>query len=102
MHMPYDRFPLHAPPAPPSTRTVISGKGINVPAGGAVTYEKHHASDWLPTLVSMAAGEDWKKHIPKDEPPYLLGDGVNNWPMLSSGGKTPSGEAPVHAFIWSC
>ena len=73
---------------------VITGKGIDVPAGGAVTYEKHHASDWLPTLVSMAAGEDWTKHIPEGEPPYLLGDGVNNWAMLSSGGKKPSGDAP--------
>jgi hypothetical protein len=70
---------------------VITGKGIDVPAGGAVTYEKHHASDWLPTLVSMAAGEDWQKHVAKDEPAYLLGDGVNNWEMLSSGGKKPSG-----------
>ena len=68
----------------------MSGKGVIVPPGGAVTYEKHHASDWLPTLVSMAAGEDWTKHIPKDEPPYQLGDGVNNWPMLSSGGKPGS------------
>lgn len=61
----------------------VSGAGIE--QRGAVTYEKMHASDWLPTLVSMAAGEDWQKHIPPGEPPYLPGDGMNVWPMLSQG-----------------
>eukprot|EP00911_Craspedida_sp_UC1_P000846 UC1_evm9s642 len=67
------------------TRVSACVAGAGIENGGRVSYEKMHASDWLPTLVSMAAGEDWKKHIPADEPPYLLGDGVNNWDMLSKG-----------------
>ena len=52
---------------------VVAGKGVEVPAGGAVTYEKHHATDWLPTLVTMASGgQDWASFVPHSEPPYLL------------------------------
>ena len=43
------------------TRVVGAIRGPGIPKGGKETFEKHHATDWLPTLVSMAAGEvRWK------------------------------------------
>lgn len=60
-------------------------RGPGIPKG-IYTYEKHHATDWMPTLVSMASGMAWTHFIPVGEPPYLPGDGVNNWPMLRAGG----------------
>ena len=71
------------------TRVVGAVRGPGIPKG-AVTYEKMHATDWLPTLVSMASGADWRKWIPAGEPPYLLGDGVDNWAMLQAGGAPGS------------
>ena len=32
---------------------------------GQFTYEKWHATDWLPTLVSMAAGSSWSNFVSK-------------------------------------
>jgi arylsulfatase A-like enzyme len=39
------------------TRVVGAIRGPGIPKGGKETFEKFHATDWLPTLVSMAAGE---------------------------------------------
>ena len=72
------------------TRVVGAIRGPGIPSG-TVSYEKMHATDWLPTLVSMATGGgDWRKWIPASEPPYAPGDGVNNWPMLQAGGAKGS------------
>jgi len=65
------------------TRVVGAIMGPGIPSGGSTTYEKMHATDWLPTLVSMAAGTSWTNFIPKDEPGYELGDGLDLWPWLS-------------------
>ena len=68
-------------------------RGPGIPRGhakGITTYEKHHATDWLPTLVAMASRTDWSTWTPAQEPPYLAGDGVNNWPMLQAGGAAGS------------
>eukprot|EP01052_Picozoa_sp_SAG31_P046856 SAG31_NODE_9131_length_1329_cov_0.760163_2_plen_402_part_01 len=69
------------------TRVVgaIMGPGI---AAGGVTYEKHHAADWLPTLVSMAAGKPWTSFVSASEPPYQLGDGLNNWALMTGAGAS--------------
>jgi arylsulfatase A-like enzyme len=50
-----------------------------------------HGADWMPTLVSMAMGkpDGWRELLPKGEPAYELGDGMDVWPMLSKDG-TPS------------
>jgi hypothetical protein len=34
-------------------------------------------------------GEDFRKYAPPDEPPYLLGDGVDVWTTLSTGAPSP-------------
>lgn len=67
---------------------VVAGAGITLPAGSIVT-EKVHATDWLPTLVSMASGTNWTSFVPPTEPPYLPGDGLNVWPAISSGAASP-------------
>lgn len=73
------------------TRVVglVRGAGIQPSQQGTVSYEKIHATDWLPTLVSMASGQNWTNFIPPGEPPYLLGDGLNVWPTLSTGSPSP-------------
>mmetsp|Transcript_50150 Transcript_50150/g.167562 ORF Transcript_50150/g.167562 Transcript_50150/m.167562 type:complete len:529 (-) Transcript_50150:176-1762(-) len=71
------------------TRVVGAVRGPGIPRG-AVSYEKFHATDWLPTLVAMASGRPWAASIPPGEAPYLEGDGVDNWPMLRAGGAPGS------------
>ena len=34
-------------------------RGAGVTKGGYTSYEKIHATDWLPTLVGMASGRNW-------------------------------------------
>jgi hypothetical protein len=57
---------------------------------GYTLHEKVHATDWLPSLVSMATGgQDFRKFAPAGEPPYLLGDGIDVWATLSTGAPSP-------------
>jgi len=65
------------------TRVVGAISGPGIPKSGATLFEKMHASDWLPTLVTMAAGKSWKNFVSKDEPEYIYGDGVDQWEFLS-------------------
>jgi arylsulfatase A-like enzyme len=65
------------------TRVVGAIMGPGIASAGAATYEKMHATDWMPTLVAMASGAPWTGFIPETEPPYQLGDGVDLWPWLS-------------------
>eukprot|EP00052_Salpingoeca_macrocollata_P014471 m.113785 g.113785 ORF g.113785 m.113785 type:complete len:504 (-) comp19329_c0_seq3:256-1767(-) len=74
------------------TRVAAFVHGAGLQKSGYVNWEKMHATDWLPTLVSMAAGEDWHKHIPPGEPAYLLGDGMDVWSMLRDGSSSPRTE----------
>ena len=71
------------------TRIVGAIAGPGIPSTGAVTYGKIHVTDWLPTLVSMASGKDWRTFIPAEEPQYELGDGMDVWPLLSGAGPSP-------------
>jgi arylsulfatase A-like enzyme len=72
------------------TRVVGLVAGAGVIKKGYTLHEKVHATDWLPSLVSMATGgEDFRKFAPAGEPPYLLGDGVDVWPTLSAGTPSP-------------
>lgn len=69
------------------TRVVgmVAGPGV---AQGAVLQMPVHATDWLPTLVSMATGgADFRRWAPPGEPPYLAGDGVDVWSTIASAGK---------------
>ena len=72
------------------TRLLGAVAGPGVPAG--VTLPAYvHATDWLPTLVSMATGgQDFRKWAPPDEPPYEDGDGIDLWQTIASGGQGPA------------
>jgi hypothetical protein len=72
------------------TRVVgmIRGPGVAV---GAVSNAYVHASDWLPSLVSMATGgKDFRDFAPPGEPGFLVGDGLDVWKSIASGGTAPS------------
>jgi len=71
----------------------VRGAGIRQPAG-TVSYGKMHVADWLPTLLHAASGNaGWfEANVPAGEPPYLLGDGIDVWDMLSSGAESPRDE----------
>ena len=69
---------------------IVRGPGLAPQTVGTVSYLKVHATDWLPTLVSMASGRNWTDFIAADEPPYLLGDGLDVWDALSSGDASRS------------
>eukprot|EP00051_Salpingoeca_urceolata_P009278 m.113109 g.113109 ORF g.113109 m.113109 type:complete len:246 (+) comp16226_c0_seq1:951-1688(+) len=71
------------------TRVVGLVHGAGLKKTNYDSFEKMHAADWLPTLVSMASGRDWAEFVSDDEPPYLPGDGINVWPMLSEGAPSP-------------
>jgi arylsulfatase A-like enzyme len=70
------------------TRVVGAIAGPGIPKTGATLFEKMHATDWLPTLVTMAAGKSWTNFVAKDEPEYQFGDGKtffctkNSWIVL--------------------
>jgi arylsulfatase A-like enzyme len=67
---------------------IVHGPGLQ--KVDAVSSMKMHATDWLPTLVRMASGRNWTEFISADEPPYLLGDGLDVWDALSSGDASRS------------
>ncbi len=72
------------------TRVVGLVSGAGVEKTGYTNTEKVHATDWLPSLVSMATGgEDFKQFAPPGEPPYLLGDGVDVWATIAAGAPSP-------------
>lgn len=71
------------------TRVVGAVRGAGIQKTGYDSYEKVHATDWLPTLVRAASGENWTSFIPPGEPAYLLGDGVDVWETLSTGAPSP-------------
>lgn len=60
-------------------------KGAGVTKTNYINQQKIFATDWLPTLVSMASGTKWTEFVPQDEPPYLYGDGVDQWSTISRG-----------------
>jgi arylsulfatase A-like enzyme len=70
------------------TRVAGAVAGPGIPPSSVPNAAKFHATDWLPTLVSRASGKDWHSFIKTGEPPYLPGDGVDNWSALSNGVST--------------
>lgn len=72
------------------TRVVgmVAGPGV---AQGATLTLPVHATDWLPSLVSMATGgEPFTKWAPLNEPPYLPGDGLDVWNTIATAGSNGS------------
>lgn len=71
-------------------RVLGAVKGPGVPAGAAL-HRPVHATDWLPSLVSLATGgADFKQFAPPGEPPYEEGDGVDVWATIASAGAAPA------------
>lgn len=67
---------------------MVKGPGV---APGTTLNTPVHATDWVPSLVSMATGgKDWKQFAPPGEPPFLPGDGLDLWATIASGGAAPS------------
>ena len=56
-----------------------------------------HGADWMPSLLSHVVGktDGWKTLIPKDEPIYELGDGMDVWEMIATGVPSPRTEAII-------
>ena len=72
------------------TRVLGAVKGPGVPAGAAL-HRPVHATDWLPSLVSLATGgADFRQFAPPGEPPYEAGDGVDVWATIASAGAAPA------------
>lgn len=66
----------------------VKGPGI---AAGTTLSLPVHATDWLPSLVSMASGgQDWKQFAPPGEPPYEEGDGVDVWATIATALPPPA------------
>ena len=67
---------------------LVKGPGV---AAGAASSAPVHATDWLPSLVSLATGgADFTRWAPPGEPPYLRGDGLDVWASIASAGAAPS------------
>ncbi len=67
------------------TRVSAFVAGAGVQNAGTTTFAPVHVTDWLPTLVTMASGQNWTNYIAPDEPPYLLGDGMDVWDTIATG-----------------
>ncbi len=71
------------------TRVLAAVKGPGITPGTVVSAPVH-ATDWLPSLVSMATGgADFRSFAPPGEPPYEEGDGLDVWATIS-GSAPPS------------
>ena len=65
----------------------VMGPGI---APGTLLEHPVHATDWLPSLVSMATGgEDFRRFAPPGEPAYEEGDGVDVWATITGAAAAP-------------
>lgn len=68
------------------TKVLAIVKGAGIKKTNYWSKEKMYATDWLPTLVSMASnGQDWRKFTKPGEPAFLEGDGVDMWKSISLG-----------------
>lgn len=58
---------------------MISGAGLTKKGPGVVLSGFFHAADWMPTILAAAGSKNWLKTATAstNEPPFLLGDGMN-------------------------
>lgn len=74
----------------------VSGAGLSTAVHGTVQHGLMHVTDWLPTLVTGAAGIKISKlgrPCPTCNRSIAPLDGVNQWAMLSQGSDTARTEA---------
>jgi arylsulfatase A-like enzyme len=96
---------------------LVSGgifSGIMDSARGVVVYNGyHHATDWLPTLLTAAkrgATGDLKAYhgnitLKSSEREFLPGDGLDNWDFISTGGMDhakPSARTEIAHAVQVC
>ena len=66
---------------------MVKGPGV---AAGRTLGAYVHATDWLPSLVSMATGgADLREFAPPGEPPFLPGDGLDVWATITGAAPAP-------------
>ena len=71
------------------TRVLAAIKGPGI-APGTLLEHPVHATDWLPSLVSMATGgQDFRRFAPPGEPAYGDGDGLDVWATITGAAATP-------------
>jgi len=77
---------------------IIRGPGLSQQLVGKESNSLIHVSDWLRTFTTVASGQPgWlDKNLPAGEPPFLLGDGQDIWPSLSSG------QSVRTEFLYEC
>ena len=83
----------------------VSGAGLAESVRGTVSHEIMHVTDWLPTLVAGAAGlalADSGRPCPTCNRSVAPLDGVNNWPMLSTGSPSARTEVLLDLQATAC
>ena len=74
----------------------VTGAGLQAGVRGTVQHGLMHVTDWLPTLVTGVAGvqiTEISRPCPTCNRSVAPLDGVNQWPMLSSGSDSARTEA---------
>ena len=72
--------------------------GVGLKETGVVNDGMHHVNDWMPTLLSAAAAlrsgivGTHQVKLGEGEVPFMMGDGVDNWAMFSSGSPSKREE----------
>lgn len=99
-HATYTSSPLHPPtPAQRGGKNTLWQGGVHVLgavkgpgiAPGSRLALPVHATDWLPSLVSMATGgADFRAFAPPGEPPYENGDGMDVWATIATASAPPA------------
>mmetsp|Transcript_7249 Transcript_7249/g.26662 ORF Transcript_7249/g.26662 Transcript_7249/m.26662 type:complete len:555 (+) Transcript_7249:100-1764(+) len=72
---------------------IMRGPGV---LGDRISNEKMHVTDWLPSLLSMASGGNWTDLLDPDDPPFLLGDGMDVWKFISGEAATSPRQEVLH------
>eukprot|EP00927_Polykrikos_kofoidii_P059943 TRINITY_DN55033_c0_g1_i1.p1 TRINITY_DN55033_c0_g1~~TRINITY_DN55033_c0_g1_i1.p1 ORF type:complete len:603 (-),score=65.20 TRINITY_DN55033_c0_g1_i1:108-1916(-) len=75
--------------------------GAGLKRTGYVSNVMHHVVDWVPTLLTAAkqgaVGDEegtakHTMHLKEGEPPFMQGDGIDNWAALSTGTSSARDE----------
>ena len=64
-----------------------AGEGVREAEGAVAVAEDSDplANEGLASNQSSQSSQSWQSWLREEEPSFQYGDGVNNWPMLSTG-----------------